>query len=516
MQINGLLSMLMNLPSANAGAGLLGGTDLLNNGQTTGNQVGFSGLLGADGKPTAKNPLLTDNTPPGDITPTPQVSDIAVPPIPMYIDQPIQQNGVQVADNTGLNIANDGSKGSDKSKAIFASLINNTKPLASELKNTQDFAAYGRLHGRSALTQLNTQANAQGVENVSGKPAAKTALDNNTASDGKLDLSSLNLKPEDTKTQVTPEEFQTALANLDKLAGKKNEGKPELYTNAKVTSAKEVKVSDRTSLNDKFAEATHIDNTADKVANKASDKAANNKTADINAADQNVADNNAFDASKKSASDILNKLHESKAAAKPVANALAKDEVATENKGNAKIEDNFAAKLQEINSQVKASHNTEAKISEISNKSATDQVQIKISQAAANGLDSIKIKLQPAELGAVDVEMKLDNSGNTQIRIVAERAETLDMLRKDSHALSQSLRDSGIKTDAGNLEFSLRGGNQNQQFAQNSSQFNQGHGNSNYYGRNDAYGFSNKANNLSEKDITINLSQNNKGLNIFA
>jgi flagellar hook-length control protein FliK len=81
-----------------------------------------------------------------------------------------------------------------------------------------------------------------------------------------------------------------------------------------------------------------------------------------------------------------------------------------------------------------------------------------------DGLDMIRIKLTPEDLGGVDIQMDVKNDGSTSIRIVAERSDTLDMLRKDSHLLEKALRDTGVKTDAGGMQFSLREGNQQQQF----------------------------------------------------
>lgn len=141
-----------------------------------------------------------------------------------------------------------------------------------------------------------------------------------------------------------------------------------------------------------------------------------------------------------------------------------------------------------------------------------EQVQFKISQALETGINTIKINLHPMELGSVDVDMDVDKEGNTNIRIVADKSETLQLLKNDSNHLVKSLSEIGVKADASNLQFSLRGDSQQQQFAdaqngnnnngqQNSQQVASVTGNYSRYSR------------LNEQDLILSI--NNKSLNIL-
>ncbi len=104
-----------------------------------------------------------------------------------------------------------------------------------------------------------------------------------------------------------------------------------------------------------------------------------------------------------------------------------------------------------------------------------DQVKIKITQGVELGQDKITVKLHPAELGKVDVEMDVDKDGKTHVRIVADRSETLEFLRRDSHDLTKSLREAGVDADAANMEFSLNNGGEGQsEFGSNSGGSNGG------------------------------------------
>jgi len=84
-----------------------------------------------------------------------------------------------------------------------------------------------------------------------------------------------------------------------------------------------------------------------------------------------------------------------------------------------------------------------------------EQVKIKIMQGLNDGQDKIKIKLHPAELGMVKVEMDVAEDGKTHVRIVADKSETLDLLRRDSYDLQRALKDAGMDIEDNMLQFSL-------------------------------------------------------------
>lgn len=88
-------------------------------------------------------------------------------------------------------------------------------------------------------------------------------------------------------------------------------------------------------------------------------------------------------------------------------------------------------------------------------RSPLEQIKIKISQGFELGQDKISVKLHPEELGKVDVEMNVDSDGRTNIRIVADKSETLDFLRRDSNELQRALREVGVQADDKNMQFSL-------------------------------------------------------------
>jgi flagellar hook-length control protein FliK len=87
---------------------------------------------------------------------------------------------------------------------------------------------------------------------------------------------------------------------------------------------------------------------------------------------------------------------------------------------------------------------------------------IEIATQAKDGKNRFEIRLDPPELGRIDVRLDIDNKGIVTSRLVAERPETLDLLRRDAPQIERALQDAGLKTSDQGLQFSLR----DQSFAQ--------------------------------------------------
>lgn len=92
-----------------------------------------------------------------------------------------------------------------------------------------------------------------------------------------------------------------------------------------------------------------------------------------------------------------------------------------------------------------------------------ENLAVEIATRARNGERRFDIRLDPPELGRIDVRLEIDSKGNTSTKLIVERSETLDMLQRDARGLEKALQNAGLKTDAGGLEFSLRQDTQTQQ-----------------------------------------------------
>jgi flagellar hook-length control protein FliK len=81
---------------------------------------------------------------------------------------------------------------------------------------------------------------------------------------------------------------------------------------------------------------------------------------------------------------------------------------------------------------------------------------LEIAASVKNGKSSFEIRLDPADLGRIDVRIDVDRSGQVTSHLTAEKPETLSMLQQDAPQLQRALDDAGLKTGSGGLQFSLR------------------------------------------------------------
>jgi hypothetical protein len=86
-----------------------------------------------------------------------------------------------------------------------------------------------------------------------------------------------------------------------------------------------------------------------------------------------------------------------------------------------------------------------------------DALAVSVAARAMSGAKQFEIRLDPPELGRVDVRLSIDASGKTQAHMTADQPQTLDLLQKDATNLTQALRDAGLDVSQGGLNFSLRG-----------------------------------------------------------
>lgn len=85
-----------------------------------------------------------------------------------------------------------------------------------------------------------------------------------------------------------------------------------------------------------------------------------------------------------------------------------------------------------------------------------NQVAVQLAQAAADGATKFSLRLHPAELGRVDVSLDISSDGRVSAVVLADRPETLELLRNDSRILENALGQAGLRADSNDLKFGLR------------------------------------------------------------
>jgi len=81
---------------------------------------------------------------------------------------------------------------------------------------------------------------------------------------------------------------------------------------------------------------------------------------------------------------------------------------------------------------------------------------MEIAASANSGKTRFEIRLDPAELGRIDVRIDIDRHGQVTSHLTVERPETLSMLRQDANQLQRALDNAGLSTGNSGLQFSLR------------------------------------------------------------
>jgi flagellar hook-length control protein FliK len=81
---------------------------------------------------------------------------------------------------------------------------------------------------------------------------------------------------------------------------------------------------------------------------------------------------------------------------------------------------------------------------------------VEIAAFAKSGKTRFDVRLDPADLGRIDVRIDVDRHGQITSHLTVEKPETLSMLRQDAPQLQRALNDAGLKTGSNGLQFSLR------------------------------------------------------------
>lgn len=81
---------------------------------------------------------------------------------------------------------------------------------------------------------------------------------------------------------------------------------------------------------------------------------------------------------------------------------------------------------------------------------------VAISARAQSGSNQFDIRLDPPELGRIDVRLDVDSNGQVTTHMTADRPDTLQLLQNQQPQLERALEQAGLKTADNGLQFTLR------------------------------------------------------------
>ncbi|HEV7323858.1 MAG TPA: flagellar hook-length control protein FliK [Bosea sp. (in: a-proteobacteria)] len=89
-------------------------------------------------------------------------------------------------------------------------------------------------------------------------------------------------------------------------------------------------------------------------------------------------------------------------------------------------------------------------------------VPVEIGARALAGNKRFDIRLDPAELGRIDVSLEISDKGEVSAKLTVDRVETLHMLQRDARTLERAFEQAGLKPSEGGIDMSLRDSNDQQ------------------------------------------------------
>jgi flagellar hook-length control protein FliK len=95
---------------------------------------------------------------------------------------------------------------------------------------------------------------------------------------------------------------------------------------------------------------------------------------------------------------------------------------------------------------------------------------IEIGLKALSGARQFDIRLDPGELGRVDVNLSISDDGEVSARLVVDRVETLHLLQRDARTLERAFEQAGLKPSDGGVDITLRDPSDQSGFRQNRQQ----------------------------------------------
>ena len=89
---------------------------------------------------------------------------------------------------------------------------------------------------------------------------------------------------------------------------------------------------------------------------------------------------------------------------------------------------------------------------------APNDLALHIARQVQGGTTRFEIRIDPPEMGRIEVQLDMTSKKPVQAHLFVERSETLDLLQRDARQLERALQNLGIDVDSDSLSFSLRDG----------------------------------------------------------
>jgi hypothetical protein len=123
------------------------------------------------------------------------------------------------------------------------------------------------------------------------------------------------------------------------------------------------------------------------------------------------------------------------------------------------------AKNQILKSEVSQVRPTEASLNERMQNKALKEIEFQLSsyKNSKDLVDKISVKLEPAELGVIEISFKYDKSGSVKVDLACENFNTLSMLKNSEERINAIFADNGFNTTSLDYSFAFNQNNDGKQ-----------------------------------------------------
>lgn len=90
-------------------------------------------------------------------------------------------------------------------------------------------------------------------------------------------------------------------------------------------------------------------------------------------------------------------------------------------------------------------------------------VAVEIGLKTLAGVNHFEIRLDPGELGRIEVRLEIDQDGGVKAHLTVDKVETLALLQRDARSLERAFEQAGLKPTDGSVDMSLRDSGRDQQ-----------------------------------------------------
>jgi flagellar hook-length control protein FliK len=90
-------------------------------------------------------------------------------------------------------------------------------------------------------------------------------------------------------------------------------------------------------------------------------------------------------------------------------------------------------------------------------------VSVLLARAGKNQVNDFIIRMDPPELGRIEVQLKMHDDGTVQAVIASDNPNTHDLLRREASTIERALTESGFRTGSDGLSFNLKQQSSDQQ-----------------------------------------------------